>query len=125
MSHRILLVEDNDMNRDVLARLLARRGFQVATAVDGESALETAGREPPHLVLMDVSLPWIDGHETTRRMHRMQGLESLPIIALTAHAMISDRDKAIAAGCTDYETKPVEFPRLLAKIESHLGGRTA
>ena len=120
MSHRILLVEDNDMNRDVLARLLARRGFQVATAVDGEGALETAGREPPHLVLMDVSLPGIDGHETTRRMHRMQGLESLPIIALTAHALMEDRDLALAAGCTDFETKPVDLARLLAKIRTLL-----
>jgi CheY-like chemotaxis protein len=122
---KILLVEDNEMNRDVMFRLLSRRGYQVVFAEDGELAIERAQEEKPDLVLMDISLPKIDGYEATRRLRNLDVGRTVPIIALTAHAMTSDREKAFEAGCSDFETKPVEFPRLLAKIESHLGGRTA
>ena len=122
---KILLVEDNEMNRDVMFRLLSRRGYQVVFAEDGELAIERAQEEKPDLVLMDISLPKIDGYEATRRLRSLEAGRTVPIIALTAHAMTSDREKAFEAGCSDFETKPVEFPRLLAKIESHLGGRTA
>ncbi len=119
---RILLVEDNEMNRDVLSRLLKRRGFELVFAVDGEAAVEVYQVERPDLVLMDISLPLMDGYEATRRIRALEvdGVHT-PIIALTAHAMISDRDRAIASGCDDYETKPVEFTRLLTKIQHHLG----
>lgn len=122
---KILLVEDNEMNRDVMFRLLSRRGYQVVFAEDGEAAIDQAIREKPDLVLMDISLPKIDGYEATRRLRELDSSREIPIIALTAHAMTSDREKAFEAGCTDFETKPVEFPRLLAKIESHLGGTSA
>lgn len=122
---KILLVEDNEMNRDVMFRLLSRRGYQVVFAEDGEAAIDQAIREKPDLVLMDISLPKIDGYEATRRLRELESSREIPIIALTAHAMTSDREKAFEAGCTDFETKPVEFPRLLAKIESHLGGTSA
>ncbi len=122
---KILLVEDNEMNRDVMFRLLSRRGYQVVFAEDGEAAIDQAIRERPDLVLMDISLPKIDGYEATRRLRELDSSREIPIIALTAHAMTSDREKAFEAGCTDFETKPVEFPRLLAKIESHLGGTSA
>ncbi len=115
---KLLLVEDNEMNRDVLGRLLARRGYSVVVAEDGEAAVRMALAEPPDLILMDISLPEVDGYEATRRI-RSAGLK-VPIIALTAHAMTSDRDRALAAGCSDYEAKPVEFQRLLQKIRSHL-----
>src|SRR5512145_1673588 len=118
---KILLVEDNEMNRDVMFRLLSRRGYQVVFAEDGEAAIEQAQTERPDLVLMDISLPKIDGYEATRRLREIEAGRDIPIIALTAHAMTSDREKAFEAGCTDFETKPVEFPRLLAKIASHLG----
>lgn len=118
---KILLVEDNEMNRDVMFRLLSRRGYQVVFAEDGEAALDQASLERPDLVLMDISLPKIDGYEATRRLRSTDSGKGIPIIALTAHAMTSDREKAFEAGCTDFETKPVEFPRLLAKIESYLG----
>lgn len=114
----LLLVEDNEMNRDVLGRLLARRGYSVVVAEDGEAAVRMALAEPPDLILMDISLPSVDGYEATRRI-RASGL-AVPIIALTAHAMTSDRDRALAAGCSDYEAKPVEFQRLLQKIRAHL-----
>lgn len=114
----LLLVEDNEMNRDVLGRLLARRGFTVAIAEDGEAAVRMALADPPDLILMDISLPGVDGYEATRRI-RAEGL-AVPIIALTAHAMTSDRDRALAAGCSDYEAKPVEFQRLLQKIRNHI-----
>ena len=117
---RILLVEDNEMNRDVLSRLLIRRGFQMLFAEDGESAVRITREERPDLVLMDISLPIMDGYEATRILRTEDGTRNIPIIALTAHAMTSDRDHALDAGCTDFETKPVEFPRLLAKIEAHL-----
>jgi len=114
----LLLVEDNEMNRDVLGRLLARRGYRVVVAEDGEAAVRVALGEAPDLVLMDISLPIVDGYEATRRI-RAAG-SSVPIIALTAHALTSDRDRALAAGCTDYEAKPVELQRLLQKIQNHL-----
>ena len=122
---KILLVEDNEMNRDVMFRLLSRRGYQVVFAEDGEAAITQAADERPDLVLMDISLPKIDGYEATRRVRELETGKDIPIIALTAHAMTSDREKAFEAGCTDFETKPVEFPRLLAKIESYLGGAQA
>lgn len=119
---RILLVEDNEMNRDVLSRLLKRRGFDLVFAEDGEAAVRVHLESQPDLVLMDISLPLMDGYEATRRIRAQEaGPRRTPIIALTAHAMISDRDKAIASGCDDYETKPVEFTRLLTKIQMHLG----
>lgn len=117
---RILLVEDNEMNRDVLSRLLQRRGYAVLFAEDGETAVSLAKAERPDLILMDISLPQMDGYQATQALRLEPGFENLPIIALTAHAMTSDRDRALKAGCTDFETKPVEFPRLLAKIEQHL-----
>ena len=119
---KILLVEDNEMNRDVMSRLLSRRGYQVVFAEDGEAAIDQAMIEKPDLVLMDISLPKIDGYEATRRLRNTEAGKDIPIIALTAHAMTSDREKAFQAGCSDFETKPVEFPRLLAKIASYLGG---
>lgn len=119
---KILLVEDNEMNRDVMFRLLSRRGYQVVFAEDGEAAIDQAMVEKPDLVLMDISLPKIDGYEATRRLRNIDAGKEIPIIALTAHAMTSDREKAFEAGCTDFETKPVEFPRLLTKIASYLGG---
>ncbi|HWQ08339.1 MAG TPA: response regulator [Holophaga sp.] len=122
---KILLVEDNEMNRDVMFRLLSRRGYQVVFAEDGEAAITQAAKERPDLVLMDISLPKIDGYEATRRVRELESGKDIPIIALTAHAMTSDREKAFESGCTDFETKPVEFPRLLAKIESYLGSSRA
>ncbi len=119
---KILLVEDNEMNRDVMSRLLSRRGYLVVFAEDGEAAVDQTRTEQPDLVLMDISLPKIDGYEATRRLRALAAGKDIPIIALTAHAMTSDRERAFEAGCTDFETKPVEFPRLLAKIASYLGG---
>ncbi len=112
----ILIVEDHDLNRDVLSRRLKRRGFQVATAADGAAGVEAAVRERPDLVLMDMSLPVVDGWEATRTLKADAATAAIPIIALTAHAMSADKDHAIAAGCDDFDTKPVEFPRLLEKI---------
>ena len=125
---KILLVEDNEMNRDMLSRRLARGGYEVVLAVDGESGLALAGSEAPHLILMDMSLPILDGWEATRRLKTAPATRHIPIIALTAHAMSSDRDKALQAGCDDYDTKPVELPRLLEKIRALLaagGGATS
>jgi CheY-like chemotaxis protein len=113
---KILLVEDNEMNRDMLSRRLERRGFTVVMAVDGESGVTMAQSEQPDLVLMDMSLPVIDGWEATRRIRSAPGTATLPIIALTAHAMDGDREKAIEAGCNDYDVKPIDFPRLLEKM---------
>ncbi|MBK8793089.1 MAG: response regulator [Holophaga sp.] len=118
----ILLVEDNEMSRDVLTRLLQKRGYTMLFAEDGEQAFTLAKVHRPDLVLMDISIPIMDGYEVTRRLRQDPAFQSSIIIALTAHAMVSDRDKALAAGCNDYETKPVEFSRLLAKIERYLGG---
>jgi two-component system, cell cycle response regulator DivK len=119
---KILLVEDNEMNRDMLSRRLERKGFQVLMAVDGQQGVDLATSEVPDLILMDMDLPIIDGWEATRRVKAGENTRGIPVIALTAHAMVGDRDKAIAAGCDDYDTKPVDFPRLLGKIETLLGG---
>jgi CheY-like chemotaxis protein len=119
---KVLLVEDNEMNRDMLSHRLARRGYEVVIAVDGESGLALAGSEAPDLILMDMSLPLLDGWEATRRLKAAPATQHIPVIALTAHAMSSDRDKALEAGCDDYDTKPVELPRLLGKIEALLSG---
>ncbi|AIE84572.1 response regulator [Fimbriimonas ginsengisoli] len=117
---KILLVEDNEMNRDMLSRRLMRRGYEVSIAIDGESGLALVGTEKPDLILMDMSLPILDGWEVTRRLKANPLTQRIPVIALTAHAMSSDRDKAMEAGCDDYDTKPVELPRLLEKIEALL-----
>jgi two-component system, cell cycle response regulator DivK len=116
----ILIVEDNEMNRDMLSRRLERKGYEVLIAVDGETGIAKALETMPDLVLMDMSLPVMDGWEATRRMKSDDALKHIPIIALTAHAMASDRDKALEAGCDEYDTKPIELPRLLAKIEALL-----
>ena len=115
---KILLVEDNEMNRDMLSRRLQRRGYDVDLAVDGEQGVAMAQAAAPDLILMDMSLPVIDGWEATRRLKEDPATQHIPIIALTAHAMSGDREKALAAGCDDYDTKPTDLPRLLAKIEA-------
>jgi CheY-like chemotaxis protein len=117
---KILLVEDNEMNRDMLSRRLMRRGYEVLIAIEGETGLALAQTEMPDLILMDMSLPVLDGWEATRRLKSNLLTREIPVIALTAHAMSSDRDKALEAGCDDYDTKPVELPRLLEKIETLL-----
>jgi len=119
--HTILLVEDNEMNRDMLSRRLERKGYRVALAVDGLSGVEMAASHTPDLVLMDMSLPVLDGWEATRRLKAAPATRHIPVIALTAHAMAGDREKALEAGCDDYDTKPIELPRLLEKIEALLG----
>jgi two-component system cell cycle response regulator DivK len=113
---KILLVEDNEMNLDMLSRRLSRRGFEIVIAVDGAQGLEMAKMHLPDLILMDMSLPVMDGWEATRRIKADVGLKHIPIIALTAHAISGDRERCLAAGCDEYESKPVKFPRLLAKI---------
>ena len=117
---KILLVEDNEINRDMLSRRLERRGYRVAIALDGEQGVSMAGSEAPDLILMDMSLPVLDGWEAARRLKAVPETRSIPIIALTAHAMAGDREKAIESGCDDYDTKPIEFQRLLEKIETIL-----
>ena len=117
---KILLVEDNEMNRDMLSRRLARKGFEVVIAVDGAEAVKMAESEMPALILMDMSLPVIDGWEATRRLKAQAVTKAIPIIALTAHAMSGDREKCLEAGCDDYDTKPIEFKRLLEKIRVQL-----
>lgn len=117
---KILLVEDNEMNRDMLARRLQRRGYHVIIAIDGDQGLQLAQTEKPDLILMDMSLPVIDGWEATRQLKAASDTHAIPVIALTAHAMAGDREKALAAGCDDYDTKPVEFSRLLGKIQALL-----
>jgi CheY-like chemotaxis protein len=119
MAVRILLVEDNEMNRDMLSRRLERKGYAVTMAVDGREGVEKAGAGGYDLILMDMSLPEIDGWEATRQI-RSAGGPRVPIIALTAHAMAGDREKALEAGCDDYDTKPIELSRLLGKIETLL-----
>src|SRR6202795_3621403 len=121
--HKILLVEDNEMNRDMLSRRLQRKGYEVVLALDGQSGVELSQTQAPDLILMDMSLPVLDGWEATRRLKTDASTRHIPIIALTAHAMSSDREKALEAGCDDYDTKPVELPRLLAKIEALLAPR--
>jgi CheY-like chemotaxis protein len=117
---KILIVEDNELNRDMLSRRLERRGYTVAVAVDGAQGVEKAHTEAPDLILMDMSLPVIDGWEASRKLRADPATAAIPIIALTAHAMTSDRDMALKAGCNDYDTKPVDLPRLLGKIEGLL-----
>ena len=117
---RILLVEDNEMNRDMLSRRLQRRGYTVLIAVDGQQGLDMAIAEKPDLILLDMSLPVLDGWEVAKRLKSDDALKVMPVIALTAHAMAGDRERAISAGCDDYDTKPAELPRLLQKIETLL-----
>jgi CheY-like chemotaxis protein len=114
---KILLVEDNEMNRDMLCRRLTRKGYEVLTAEDGARGLAAAASEKPDLILMDMSLPVVDGWEVTRRLKASEETQAIPVIALTAHAMAADLEKALQAGCEDYDTKPVELSRLLGKIE--------
>ena len=122
---RILLVEDNEMNRDMLSRRLARKKYEVLVAVDGKEGVVMAGSVAPDLILMDMSLPVMDGWEATRQLKASPETKAIPIIALTAHAMSGDREKAMEAGCDDYDTKPIELPRLLAKMEALLGEKKA
>lgn len=117
---RILLVEDNEMNRDMLSRRLERKGYETIIAVDGQEGVEMTESEKPDLILMDMSLPVLDGWEATRKLKSGASTKDIPIIGLSAHAMSGDREKALDAGCNDYDTKPVELPRLLEKIESLL-----
>ena len=117
---KILLVEDNKTNRDMLTRRLVRKEYEVVIATDGQSGLDMAHDEAPDLILMDMSLPILDGWEATRRLKATPAIQHIPVIALTAHAMSSDREKALEAGCDDYDTKPIELPRLLEKIETLL-----
>jgi two-component system cell cycle response regulator DivK len=118
---KILLVEDNEMNRDMLSRRLIRRGYEVVIAIDGQQGVAMAQSESPDLILMDMSLPLIDGWEATRALKAAPETKHVPVIALTAHAMSTDREKAMEAGCDDYDTKPIELPRLLGKIEALIG----
>ncbi len=118
--HKLLLVEDNEMNRDMLARRLQRRGFKVVIAINGEKAVEMSRSEEPDLILMDLSLPVMDGWEATKKIKADQATAGIPVIALTAHAMESDRTKALDAGCDDFATKPVDFGQLLETMEQYL-----
>lgn len=117
---KILIVEDNEMNRDMLSRRLERRGFAIVMAVDGQQGVDMARSENPDLILMDMSLPVMDGWAATQAIKADEALKAIPVIALTAHAMAGDREKAIEAGCDDYDTKPIELPRLLEKIGKYL-----
>lgn len=120
---RILLVEDNEMNRDMLSRRLARKGYEVVLAVDGDEGVAMAKSQQPDLILMDMSLPVLDGWEATRAIRAEPATRAIPIIALTAHAMDGERAKALEAGCNDFDTKPVDLPRLLEKIEQQMAKR--
>ena len=122
---KILLVEDNEMNRDMLSRRLERKGYQIIMAVDGQEGIAKARSERPDLILMDMSLPGIDGWEATRQLKGAEDTKGIPIIALTAHAMASDEQRAREAGCDDFDTKPVELPRLLGKIHALAPGGPA
>jgi two-component system, cell cycle response regulator DivK len=122
---KILLVEDNEMNRDMLSRRLARNGYEVSIAIDGQQGADMAMSQLPDLILMDMSLPVIDGWEATRRIKANDATRKIPVIALTAHAMAGDREKAMEAGCDDYDTKPVEIARLLGKIAALLATKAA
>ena len=119
----ILLVEDNEMNRDMLSRRLTRAGHSVSIAIDGQEGIDKAAGGAPDLILMDMSLPVIDGWEATRRIKANEATRHIPVIGLTAHAMAGDREKALAAGCDDYDTKPIELDRLIGKIESLMPGK--
>lgn len=114
---KILLVEDNEMNWDMLSRRLRRRGYEVVVATDGMQGVELASSEIPDLILMDMGLPVLDGWEATRQIKQTASIQTIPIIALTSHAMMGDREKALSAGCDDYDIKPIDFPRLLEKIQ--------
>jgi CheY-like chemotaxis protein len=116
----ILIVEDNEMNRDMLSRRLAKRGFQIVLAFNGQAGIDTAAACKPDLILMDLSLPVVDGWQATQRLKADGALRHIPVIALSAHAMATDREKALAAGCDDFDTKPIDLPRLLAKIDALL-----
>ena len=118
---KLLLVEDNEMNRDMLSRRLIKKGFEVVMAVDGKQGLDMATSEAPELILLDMSLPVMDGWEVAGHLKSDEFLKNIPVIALTAHAMAGDREKALEAGCDEYDTKPVEFKRLLEKINTMLG----
>jgi CheY-like chemotaxis protein len=122
---KILLVEDNEMNRDMLSRRLIRKGYQVVTALDGAQGITLATSESPDLILMDMSLPVVSGWDAARQIKGNPDTKVIPVIALTAHAMASDRDQAIGAGCDDYDTKPIDLQRLLEKIETLLEKKTA
>ncbi len=122
---KILLVEDNEMNRDMLSRRLQKRGYEVVIAVDGQQGVTIAHAEAPALIVMDMSLPVLDGWEATRQLKAAAATRTIPIIALTAHAMSGDRERAMEAGADDFDTKPVELPRLLEKIEALLARRAA
>ena len=122
---KVLVVEDNEMNRDMLSRRLQRRGYEVVISVDGEDGILKARSDSPDIILMDMDLPVLDGWAATRMLKSSPETESIPVIALTAHAMAGDREKALDAGCDDYDTKPVEFHRLIAKIEKLLGTEPA
>ena len=122
---KILLVEDNDMNRDMLSRRLLRKGYEVVMALDGQQAVAMAAAEKPDLILMDMSLPVLDGWEATRRIKAAAETRGIPVIALTAHAMSGDREKALESGCDDYDTKPIDLPRLLEKMAAALGRGSA
>ena len=113
----ILIVEDNEMNRDMLSRRLEKQGFQVVLAVDGQTGIDAAAAHMPDLILMDLSLPVMDGWQATHRLKTDSALRHIPVIALSAHAMATDRDKALGAGCDDFDTKPIDMPRLLGKID--------
>ena len=123
MAAKILLVEDNEMNRDMLSRRLQRRGYEMLIAVDGESGLALTRSDAPALVLMDMRLPGMDGWEVTRQLKADPATRAIPVIALTAHAMAGDREQALAAGCDDFDIKPIDLDRLLGKIEALLGGK--
>jgi CheY-like chemotaxis protein len=120
---KILLVEDNEMNRDMLSRRLARKGYEVVIAVDGQHGIAMARSETPDLILMDMGLPVLDGWAATRELKAAAETKAIPVIALTAHAMVGDREKAVEAGCDDFDTKPIEFPRLVEKIEALLASK--
>jgi CheY-like chemotaxis protein len=120
MMAKVLLVEDNEMNRDMLSRRLKKKGFDVVMAFDGKRGVEMASEESPDIILLDMSLPVMDGWEAAKHLKESETTKSIPIIALTAHAMAGDRDKALGAGCDDYDTKPVDIKRLLEKIEGWL-----
>ena len=122
---KILLIEDNEMNRDMLSRRLQKKGYEVVIATDGEQGVTLAQAEAPAIILMDMSLPVLDGWEATRRLKAAPATRAIPIIALTAHAMSGDREKALEAGCDDFDTKPIEMGRLLEKIEALVAGKTA
>jgi len=121
MGYKILLVEDNEMNRDMLSRRLERQGYEITNAVDGQEGVKKAVEIKPDLILMDMSLPVLSGWDATRQLKSMDETKQIPVIALTAHAMEGDKEKALEAGCNDYDTKPVELPRLLQKIQQLLG----